>query len=140
MKNFVLDCSVTMSWCFKNQQRANSTKILNSLHVSKAVVPSIWSLEVQNVLGAAERSKKITSIESNQFLNLLNSLPIKMDTDDPGFDKLFNKKIHNILRAYQLSSYDAAYLELAIRHDVPLASYDKKLCEAAKGAGVKLYI
>ncbi len=135
MKTFVLDCSVTMSWCFAGEANEYADKILELLKETKALVPSIWSLEVINVLHVSERKKRITVSQSNNFVNLINALPIEIDMS---VEELPNRRILEISRKYSLSAYDAAYLELAIRKNIPLSSFDKILCTAAEKAGVDL--
>jgi predicted nucleic acid-binding protein len=133
LKLFVLDCSVTMAWCFRDEHTENSAQILHKLSQSKALVPSIWSLEVQNVLNVAERNNRISAANADQFCKLLSSLPIEIDM---GFNRLLNDQITALIRTHELSAYNAAYLELALRFKIPLASYDSKLRAAATLAGV----
>lgn len=135
MKFFVLDCSVTMAWCFEDEKNDFSDKLLKSLNSSKAIVPAVWSLEVQNVLYVAERKKRISREQSTIFINFLNELPIEIDLTLSDF---INKKILEISRKYSISAYDAAYLELALRKDIPFASLDKMLNDASKKAGVSI--
>lgn len=135
MKLFVLDCSVTMAWCFEDESNATSDKILASLKESKAMVPSIWPLEVINVLRVGERKKRLSASQSNTFINLLRGLPIEVDMNPID---LPNQSILEISREYSISAYDAAYLELALRKNLPLVSFDKILCEAAKNAGIEI--
>lgn len=135
MKLFVLDCSVTMAWCFEDESNAMSDKILASLKESKAMVPSIWPLEVINVLRVGERKKRLSASQSNTFINLLRGLPIEVDMNPID---LPNQSILEISREYSISAYDAAYLELALRKNLPLVSFDKILCEAAKNAGIEI--
>ena len=90
---------------------------------------------MQNVLNVAERKKRIHKDHTAKCLELLAALPIEIDTS---FNKLFNNQISEIARKYDLSAYDASYLELALRYKAPLASYDKKLRSSAKDAGIKL--
>lgn len=129
----MLDCSVTMSWCFEDENTEKSKQILLFLKNKKAIVPCIWSLEVINVLKIAENKNRISNLMSNTFINLLNALPIEID---PNFNFLLNKSVLELIHKYPLSAYDASYLEIATRYNVPLISFDKVLCEAAKKEGV----
>jgi predicted nucleic acid-binding protein len=131
LKTFVLDCSITMAWCFADEANDRSDEVLELLKESNAIVPSIWTLEVINVLHVAERKKRITPTQSNTFINLLAALPIEVDMS---LNDLPNKQILEISRKYKISAYDAAYLELALRKKVPLFSFDMALCIAAKKA------
>ncbi len=135
MNAFVLDCSVTMAWCFSDEQNEVAERLLINLKKTKALVPSIWALEVNNVLRVAERKKRITIIQSNTFIHLLNTLPIEVDK---GINEHPSLYLMDITRQFDLSAYDAAYLELALRHSIPLASFDQLLCKAAKQAGLSL--
>lgn len=132
---FVLDCSVTMAWCFADEANEQSDKALSLLTQSKALVPNLWSIEVVNVLSVAERKQRLTAIQSNTFINLLQALPIEIDIHNNG---LPNTRVLEISREHQISAYDASYLELAERKNIPLASFDKALCEAAKASGISI--
>ena len=135
MSYFVLDCSVAMAWCFEDEANEKSQNCLQYLKKSKAVVPSIWSLEVMNVLQVSEKKKRIQAEQSNLFIKLLSILPIEVDLSSN-----LNKGITTISREYGLTTYDAAYLELAVRKKIPLASLDKLLCRMAKMANVELML
>lgn len=131
----VLDCSVVMSWCFEDEDNAYSSDVLELLPTSEAVVPSIWPLEIGNVLLVAERRNRITMADSNRFLKLLADLPITIDEVSSA---VILPDVLSLGRQLNLSSYDAAYLELAIRTGLPLASLDKQLQQAAIKFGVTL--
>lgn len=124
-----------MAWCFEDEANDDSDRILDFLRESKALVPFIWPLEIINVLRVGERKNRISTSQSNTFIRLLNALPIEVDLD---IQSLINKNIIEISREYAISSYDAAYLELALRKDIPLVSFDKLLCEAANKAEIKV--
>jgi predicted nucleic acid-binding protein len=131
--NFVLDASIALAWCFSDENTAFTRKLLIQLENDIALVPTIWSLEVGNILIMAERRKRISYAEMVQFLELLSALRIEVDADTPA------KAFHEVLAlAYseKLTTYDAAYIELAMRHGLPLASKDLELCKAAKRLGV----
>jgi len=133
--NFVMDNSVSMSWCFQDEAGDYSDAILDRLAESTAVVPSIWPLEVVNVLLVAERKQRITESESVRFLTLLSQLPISVEVDR---HEEMMKDILSLARASGLSSYDAVYLDLAMRKGLPLATLDNKLIEAARKVGVPI--
>ncbi len=130
---FVLDCSVTMAWCFDDEATPYTNGVRDSLAAMRAVVPSLWSLEVANATIVGERRKRLDEARSQRFIVLLEALPIVAD-DETG-NRAFGDIIH-LARAHQLSAYDAAYLELAIRRGLPLACLDGKLRAAATAAGV----
>lgn len=135
MNSFVVDCSVTMSWCFEDEKTAEGDAILDSLRQDerKALVPSLWHLEVVNVLSIAERHKRIATAKVILFLDLLSELPIHVDENQQDPQALFL-----LSRTYGLSSYNTAYLSLALKEQIPLSTLDKKLKAAAKLAGIPL--
>src|SRR5438876_831107 len=77
--DFVLDCSMTMSWCFEDESNDTSDAILDALSYSTAIVPTIWPLEVANVLLLSKKHKRISEIQSASFIDILSSLPIIID-------------------------------------------------------------
>ena len=105
------------------------------MHASSALVPAIWPLEIANVLIVAERKKRLRMVDSMRFLELLESLPIVVEKEHRG--RIW-RDILTLAREQQLSSYDAAYLDLAIRRELPLATLDKGLIAAARRCGVAL--
>lgn len=133
MKRFVVDCSVVMAWCFEDEASDYADSILEKLALAEAIVPTLWSLEVANVLLAGERRKRLKEADSRRFLELLKSLPIATDTETS--ERAFRETL-SVAREQGLSSYDAAYLELAMRNGIPLATQDQALRKAAKRCGV----
>lgn len=133
----VIDCSITMAWLFEDEKTAKTECILNDIVANtSALVPSVWLLEVINTLLVGERRKRLTSAQVIHFLETLKNLDIQIDQHNNHGQ---SDSILNIARNYQLSAYDAAYLNLAIKHDVPLATLDKKLLSSAKACGVVIY-
>jgi predicted nucleic acid-binding protein len=135
MNRFVLDCSVTMGWCFEDQANAMTDRVLESLQEQEALVPSLWVFEVANVLLVAERRKRLKKAESLHFSELLSALPIHIDQTNP---QNLQTSILSLGRDHGLSAYDACYLELACRQGLPLATRDTALKKAAKKSGAKL--
>ncbi len=135
MKDFVLDCSVAMSWCFEDDANKFTDAILDGFSNGRAFVPSIWTLEVANVILVSERYKRITKAQSLQFVELLRGLPIVIDESTP--DRAMGD-ILSLARQHNLSSYDASYLELAMRKGISLATQDNILKKAAQKCGVHL--
>jgi predicted nucleic acid-binding protein len=128
----VLDASIALAWCFEDETGAYSDAILDLLSKdAEAVVPAIWPLEVGNALLAGERRRRLTAAATNQFLDRLTMLPILVDA--PELRRTF-EAVLRIARETGLTSYDAAYLELALRQRLPLASLDKGLLAAARRA------
>jgi predicted nucleic acid-binding protein len=133
---FVLDCSVTMAWCFDDEATPYTDCVRDCLADMRALVPSIWSLEAANATISGERRKRLDEARSRRFFVLLEALPIILDQETG--TRAFGHTVA-LARTYQLSSYDAAYLELAIRRGLPLACLDGKLRTAAIAAGVVLF-
>lgn len=139
MSRFVLDCSVTMSWCFSDEANAYGDRVLDSLQpgLTTALVPQLWSLEVANVLLVGERRGRLTSFQTTRAVTLLRSLPII--SDELTFHHAMQATLA-LARTYHLSSYDAAYLELVMREGLPLATLDTQLIKTAVKCGVAIYL
>ena len=133
---FVVDGSVALAWCFPDEKAAYPQAVLDSLVKAQAVVPSLWYLDVGNSLLVGERRKRCTQADTTTWLAFLKSLPIVVD--DETARRAWNDVL-GLARAYNLSSYDAAYLELALRRGLALASLDKQLKTAAAAVGVQGY-
>ena len=134
--NFVLDCSVTMTWLFEHEATKDTDELLGKLSgPEKAIVAQHWALEVGNVLLGAERSKKKTPADTTLFLHLLSKLAIESDVHTEYHATTTTLALG---RRHQLSSYDAAYLELAMRLGLPLASLDRNLRKAAQAEGISV--
>jgi predicted nucleic acid-binding protein len=133
--NFVLDASIALSWCFPDEITQTTIGLLESLAVETAFVPAIWSLELGNALLMAERKKRIKYAEIVEFLSLLQNINIQVDdqTDAKAFHETF-------VLAYSegLTTYDASYLELAMRKGLPIATKDNQLSKIAKQLGINV--
>ncbi len=137
--SFVLDNSVTMRWFFgdgKPQELAYAGKVLDAMKQDNALVPVTWGLEVANVIAKAEAKGLVTEARSEAFIEMLEGVDI--DVDSATYGHALSDTLH-LARRYKLSSYDASYLELALRLGMPLATLDKDLQKAAKKAGVKRF-
>ena len=140
MSGYVLDNSVAMRWLLaslKESDQAYAEAVLQSLAETEALVPHLWHLEATNVLIGAEKRGDLKTGEVERFITQLEALPIQIDplTSHQAFSRTLS-----LSRAYNLSSYDAAYLELAIREGLPLATLDGDLRKAAQRADVLLYL
>ena len=134
--DFVVDNSVVMAWCFKDELSPYSDTVLGSLEFSTAYAPAIWPLEVSNVLLVAERRGRISEAGITRFITLLDELPINVIHESPG--RMF-MEILSSAREHKLSSYDASYLDLAMRKGLSIATLDKKLITAAKHCQILLF-
>lgn len=135
-KAFLLDCSMTVAWFFEDEVNPYAQAVEDSLAASSAVVPVHWSLEVANALLMGERRKRTTEAKVTTFLALLQSLPITID--DETVLRVWQESL-SLARTHQLSVYDAAYLELALRRGLPMATLDDALKAAASVCGVPEY-
>ena len=133
---FVLDGSITMVWGFEDEADDYAEAILGRIPDLQAHVPSLWPLEVANALLVGERRKRITPADTARFLAILDAFPITVDGETVAH--AWADTMH-LARAHNLSSYDASYLELAIRLGLPLATQDGKLKTAAEAVGVPLF-
>jgi predicted nucleic acid-binding protein len=132
--SLVLDASIALSWCFNDEASPGTWDLLHMLQNSTAIVPTIWTLEVGNILSNAESKGRLSEAKILEFLDLLSQLNIETDleTTQRGF-----REILHIARSHSLSTYDASYLELAMRLGLPLGTKDKKLRQVASKLGVK---
>ena len=135
-ETLVIDCSMTMAWYFKDEATPYTNAVRASLVTERAVVPALWPLEVANVLLMAERRKRSNHTRATKWLRYLLALPIAVDpeTSSRAFDPILN-----LTRTHKLTTYDGAYLELAVRRGLPLATLDDELRKAAQLAGVSIY-
>ena len=129
MRGFVLDCSVAATWLFPDQGTPETDALLDRLKTEGALVPGIWHLEIGNVLVRAERMKRIAKSKVAAYLHLLRRLAIVTDNET---DERALRETLQLARECGLSTYDAAYLELAMRRGVQLATLDHALIRAAR--------
>jgi len=127
---------VTLAWYFKDEAHDYANSVRRSLSRAAAIVPVLWPLEVANILVLGERRQRSTEAEASKWLGYLQMLPIRVDDETAA--RAWSDILH-VARSYDLSAYDAAYVELAIRLGLPLASLDDKLKAAAASAGVAEY-
>jgi predicted nucleic acid-binding protein len=130
---FVLDCSVVLAWYFVDETDRYADAVAAALPDATALVPSLFHLELANILVVGERRKRSTEAQATAFLASLTGLPIVVDGQTA--TRAWSDIIA-LARSHNLSTYDAAYLELAMRESMPLATLDDKLETAAKAIGV----
>lgn len=130
---FVADNSVVLAWYLASQSTGYSAKILGRVAHDQVHVPVVWSLEFANALRQLERRRKLNPDATTAILDAVNALGLQSDPTPPG-----QRRLLDIARQYELSVYDASYLELAIRLSVKLATQDGPLAAAALKAGLKL--
>jgi predicted nucleic acid-binding protein len=131
----VIDSSAALTSCFEDEASPRSDALFAQVRDQGAVVPGLWHLEVANVLLQAERRGRIAAADVAMRLELMAELPI--DTDNETTAREW-REILALARAEGLTTYDAVYLELAIRRGLPLLTKDKALIAAAARTGVAL--
>lgn len=132
---FVLDTSVTLGALFKDEQDAYSLAVLGSLEDATAVVPSLWHLELGNILGRALKGGRITAPDLKQSWERLCALGIQVVATPDDARYWAERSVE-----WNLTAYDCCYLELARQQRLPLATKDEPLAAAAKRIGVGLYL
>ena len=132
---FIVDCSVAMTWLFNDEATDKTAELLGRLATETALVPAWWYVEVTNVLAVAERRGRIKPAESAAFISDLSKLDIERDDQGPARAFMY---LLPLCRTQHLTSYDALYLDLAVRADLPLATLDEPLRKAAKKLSVVL--
>jgi predicted nucleic acid-binding protein len=131
---FVLDASVTAVWAFSDESSPVAELADSRLDSDVGLVPRIWWYEIRNMLVVNERRQRITAADSVIFLQSLSGFPIEIAEGED------EQSIFRFARLYRLSFYDAAYLELAQRHGIPLATHDRALQSVALSAGISLLV
>lgn len=135
--SFVVDNSVALAWCFEDEQTDAIMALLDRVCDEGAVAPQLWPIEALNGLLMAERRRRIDSLLRRRLSGFLQALPIEIDTETAGRTW---SEIAELAERHRLTSYDATYLELALRLGLPLATTDKALGAAAASAGASLLL
>ncbi len=136
MAAFVIDASVTLPWCFADEATQATNALLVRLRSGdEAIVPAHWPLEVANALLIAVRRRRISAQDVHLFLADLEVLPIRVDATSRNF---LRTRVFPLAEQFKLTAYDAAYLDLAMRESLPLATLDGDLRRAAQGASISL--
>jgi predicted nucleic acid-binding protein len=135
-ESFVLDGSTALAWCFTDENSAYADAVARKLPRLGALVPTIWHLEVANAMVVGERRGRCDRGDTLKWTAFLSALSISVE--EHSGSRVFNEVV-DLARGQNLSTYDAAYLELALRRGLPLATLDDPLKEAALAAGVGLF-
>jgi predicted nucleic acid-binding protein len=137
VSRFVLDASVVLTWCFPDEASQKAAEISERFSVGdRAVVTPFWRHEVLNAMLTGERRKRLTRDLTAVFIEDLNRLPI--DHDNASNDLVAFASTQELCRRHDLTAYDAAYLEIAIRNRIGLATLDRDLIRAAAAENVTL--
>ncbi|WP_191578462.1 type II toxin-antitoxin system VapC family toxin [Achromobacter insolitus] len=135
----VPDASVALAWLLYRvdvHESLLAQHLLDVAHGSQNTVPHIWRVEVANGVLRAERSQRISRAQVAAFNQLLDNLPISADNDDAASSIA---RTCQLARAHGLTAYDASYLELSLRQRACLATFDRKLADAARASGVTVF-
>ena len=131
--SFVLDNSVALTWCFEDERTPATTALLERVGEVGALAPGLWPLEALNGLLIAERRGRLDSPQRQRLAGFLHALPISLD--DETATQAWTTTV-GLAERFALSAYDAAYLELAQRRRLPLATLDRDLRAAATALGL----
>jgi predicted nucleic acid-binding protein len=136
VNRFVVDASVVLTWCFPDENSALTQKVAQMFkRGDSAIAPSFWPHEVLNALLVGERRKRISTVLVRTFLTDVEALPITLQ--EVPAEAVFDR-IQALSRAHGLTTYDAAYLDLAQSNGLPLATLDVDLIRACSKTGVEL--
>jgi len=135
MGPFVVDASLTLSWAFEDEATTYSRGVLAALKTTYAVVPALWPFEVGNALAVSERRQRITKEGIADFLDILGRLPVQIERREALW---LWQMLLPLAREHRLTAYDAAYLELAKREGMQLATLDQDLLQAGRTLGVSI--
>jgi predicted nucleic acid-binding protein len=131
----VVDASVALTWCFEDERTPATIAVLDRVVRDGAMAPLLWPFEVLNALAAAQRRNRLDSERRLRLAGFLRQLPIAIDDDTIEYAWTISAQL---AERHQLTVYDAAYLELAQRMSLPLATLDGDLRSAAQMLGVDL--
>ncbi len=135
MLALVIDSSLAAAWCFPDERTDYTNAVLLAISAPlEAAAPRLWAYEVRNSVLMGLRRKRITQTDALEFLESIEGLPIRL-ADPVSYDGVFS-----LAERHGLTVCDAAYLDLAIREGLPLASMDSALCRAAVNSNVALYL
>lgn len=135
MTSFVLDSSIALAWCFADEATPASSRLFDRMADESAAVPSLWFIEMTNILALSERKRRIEPAKVAEFIAIIAGFDLEIDNE--AHSRAFTDLLP-LCRSDQLTSYDAVYLDVAIRRQLPLATLDEPLRKAAKKHGVKL--
>ena len=128
----IVDTSIAACWCLPDEYSDAANEALNRIKQGGMTVPALFRYELENVLLVNERRKRISASQASEGMTLISRLPSTVDME---FDRTH---LVQVAQRHSLSIYDAAYLELAFRYDLPLATLDKRLAKAANAEGLSV--
>jgi len=133
---WIMDCSIAAALGLPDESSSIADSFLSQMKSNETWVPSPWWHEIGNVLVTARRRDRLSDNDATRLIQLYGDLPIQTDLAS-GFDWM--ERVHHLCITYDLSVYDAAYLELAERKQAGLATLDTGLSQAANACGVELF-
>lgn len=131
----VVDASIALAWSFEDERTPEVDQILERVLARGAVVPAIWPLEIANTLQMALRRKRIDAAYRDATIQDLRRLLVVVDAET---NTLAWTSTLQLSDRFALTAYDASYLELAIRRQLPLATLDRQLADAARASGIEV--
>lgn len=131
--SIVVDCSVAAAWAFEDERTAASEQLRQRVALRGGFAPAIWPTELTNVLRNGEKHGRIAPAATDAFIEAMLQSPVIVEPP-PDADQA--RRVLALAREFKLTAYDAAYLELALRRGLPLATSDAQLAKAANAAGV----
>jgi predicted nucleic acid-binding protein len=133
--SFVLDNSIALAWCFEDEHTPAVMDLLDRVAETGAFAPSLWPLEASNGLLMAERRSRVDARRRHRLAGFLRALPVTIDTETA--DQAWTATVR-LAESHRLSVYHAAYIELAQRRRLPLATLDQDLIKAGRALGMAL--
>ena len=134
MIRFILDASITLGWIADDPPSSPATHVMQRLlDGDRAVVPALWHLELANWFAVAQRRQILTEETADRCIEVLEEIVTRAVDTETEFSI---RKTRDLATAFQLSAYDAVYLDLALREGLPLATLDRPLRAVATKAGV----
>ena len=134
MAALVIDSSIAAAWCFPDEETPYTNAVLQIVAApTEAAAPRLWAYEIRNSVLMGVRRKRISHTHAADFMDTLNSLPVRL-SDPLSYDEVFA-----LANRHSLTVYDAAYLDLALRQGLPIASLDTALIRAAEQSGVVIF-
>ena len=133
--SFVVDNSISLAWCFEDEQTDPVIGLLDRVTENGAFAPQLWPIEALNGLLTAERRGRISTAIRQRLAGFVRELPIGIDAETASQAWIATAQL---AEQHRLTASDATYLELALRRGLPLATSDKQLAAAAQQAGVEL--
>jgi len=136
LTDWVVDSSIALAWALPDETSKEADRFLSRISIRSILwVPALWWYEIANALLMAQRRKRLGEAERMRLMELYRRLPIRTDM---ALDSDILWRLHTLAIEYNLSAYDAAYLELAQRRGLGLATVDRTLRFAAQRAGIKV--